>query len=143
MFKNILIPIDGSAPTLAAIRAALDLAQKGRGRIVVLAVAEPLSAAAGDGADRVPAIDEALRAEALQRAAHAVRIAREAGVEASAVVAVSAHPHDEIVRTARAQQCDLIVMASHAREGMELAFNDSQTHRVMLDCALPVLVMRP
>lgn len=138
MFRTILVPADGSPPSLKAIRAAIELARAHQGRIVALAVAEapPLPPD--------PDYDAGARlAEARLRAGHVVRAARDAGIAADAVVAVSARPHEEIARTAAELQCDLIVMVSHHRADLERTLAGSETGAVLRATSVPVLVLRP
>jgi hypothetical protein len=61
-------------------------------------------------------------AQAVQQHAHTclepvVAAAEHAGVACETVLVTHTHPWAEIVRTAQERHCDLIVMASHARQG--------------------------
>ena len=49
---------------------------------------------------------------------------------------------DGILATAKDRGCDLIVMASHGRRGLQLLLYGSQTHRVLAQSTLPVLICR-
>lgn len=147
MFQTILVPTDGSPLSIKAVRAAVELARLHAGRIVALSVAEPAAAMALAGADfTLPAesYDESERvAEAQQRAEFVVQAARTAGVAARAVVVVSPRPHEEIINAAVSQHCDLIVMASHGRRGLNKLIMGSETEKVLLNSSIPVLVFRP
>jgi nucleotide-binding universal stress UspA family protein len=46
------------------------------------------------------------------------------------------------VDKARAEQCDLIVMASHGRRGLEGFLLGSETQKVLTHSTIPVLVYR-
>ena len=50
--------------------------------------------------------------------------------------------HEGIVDTANALGCDLIVMGSHGRHGIEKLLLGSVTQRVLQDAHVPVLVVR-
>ena len=47
-----------------------------------------------------------------------------------------------IVDHAKAQSCDLIVMASHGRRGVSALLLGSETTRVLVHCEVPVLVVK-
>lgn len=147
MFKTILVPTDGSPLSIKAIRSAVELAKLHQGRIVALSVAEPAPAMAVAGAGfALPEqdYDDGERvAEAQQRAEHVVQAARAAGIEARAIVAVSTRPHEEIINAAVGQHCDVIVMASHGRKGLNRLIMGSETEKVLLNSSIPVLVFRP
>jgi nucleotide-binding universal stress UspA family protein len=52
------------------------------------------------------------------------------------------HPADGILETARAQDCDLIVMASHGRRGLSRLLLGSQANKVVTLSPTPVLICR-
>ena len=147
MFKTILVPTDGSAVAELAIGPAIEFARSQRARIIALSVAEPPPALAVPGAEfglPVPHLDnEAYLARARANLDTLVAAAREAEVPCSAIVAVSARPHEAIVQTAQDQHCDLIIMATHGRRGIQRLVMGGQTEKVLLNSSVPVLVYRP
>ena len=52
------------------------------------------------------------------------------------------HPWEAILDHAKAQQCDLIVMASHGRRGVAALLLGSETSRVLTHSEMPVLVVK-
>ncbi|MFP5478008.1 MAG: universal stress protein, partial [Gammaproteobacteria bacterium] len=50
--------------------------------------------------------------------------------------------HEGIVDTAKALGCDLIVMGSHGRTGIEKLLLGSVTQRVLQEAPMPVLVVK-
>ena len=68
--------------------------------------------------------------------------ARSQGVAAGTASVVGGEPWQEILRTARARKCDLIVMASHGRRGLAGVILGSETRRVLTRSKIPVLVCR-
>lgn len=52
-------------------------------------------------------------------------------------------PEDAIVKTARAEDCDLIVMATHGRSGLNHFLVGSVTERVVRTADRPVVGFRP
>jgi nucleotide-binding universal stress UspA family protein len=45
--------------------------------------------------------------------------------------------------TAKAEECDLIVMGSHGRQGVKALILGSVAQKVLTHSALPVLVIKP
>ncbi len=148
MFKNILVPTDGSSRSVRAIEKAVQLAHEQNARVTGLHVGTPVAGAR-------PAEDAAtLRyGSPRHRATHARRLggkylaevrhtASELGVPFDVVYAVSERPYDEIVRTANRMKCDLICMASHGRTGLSKLLLGSQTSRVLALSRVPVMVIR-
>ncbi|MEG2033050.1 MAG: universal stress protein [Janthinobacterium sp.] len=81
--------------------------------------------------------------ESAQRAIEKIgEAARAAGVAFEGVVAVSPSPHDEIVNAAQTYHCDIILMASHGRKGLNKLFVGSETQKVLAHTHLPVMVLR-
>jgi nucleotide-binding universal stress UspA family protein len=68
--------------------------------------------------------------------------AEQAGVFADQSLLVNPQPHLAILEEARAHGCDLIVMASHGRRGLEGLLIGSETQRVLTQSSCPVLVVR-
>ena len=66
-------------------------------------------------------------------------IADAAGVPCHGQTALG-QPAETIVQTAREQQCDLVVMASHGWRGMTRLLLGSETQKVLLGTDVPVLV---
>ena len=51
-------------------------------------------------------------------------------------------PAEGIIEAAKAQGCDLIVMASHGRRGLSRLLLGSQANRVVTQSTIPVLICR-
>ena len=49
---------------------------------------------------------------------------------------------DAVLSTARKQQCDLIIMASHGRKGIKRLLLGSETQHVLTHADIPVLVLK-
>lgn len=69
-------------------------------------------------------------------------LAKKSGVAFKGVHSVDASPADAIVRVAKKERCELIVMASHGRRGMSRLLLGSETNHVLARARLPVLVVR-
>jgi nucleotide-binding universal stress UspA family protein len=68
--------------------------------------------------------------------------ARTAGVDCDDMVVVGDSPYEEIIDSAEKNHCDLIMMASHARRGLDAMMFGSETVRVLKHTKIPVLVVR-
>jgi nucleotide-binding universal stress UspA family protein len=68
--------------------------------------------------------------------------AEKKGVKAKSVTVKSDLISDAIIATAKKQNCDLIVMASHGRKGIKRLILGSETQHVLTHTEIPVLVLR-
>lgn len=146
-YSHLLVPSDGSERSARAVREAVRLAAALGSRITVLTVerqprmpvpgmGEPL-----DGAT-LAALAEAARQQSSRVLADALAIAAAAGVPAAGESTGGESPHRAILEAAERLQCDLIVMASHGRRGLQGMVLGSQTQRVLTQAPVPVLVLR-
>jgi nucleotide-binding universal stress UspA family protein len=72
----------------------------------------------------------------------AVRARQGQGVELSSEL-LTGNPWEEIVKLAKSEQVDLIVMGTHARRGMARALLGSVAEQVLRTSSVPVLVVHP
>jgi nucleotide-binding universal stress UspA family protein len=147
MFKNILVPTDGSARSGRAIRQAVRLAKEQKARVTGIYVAPAYHPAMREEMttmrfDSPRQHDEKAQAEAHRQLQPLKRAASAAGVACELVHAVSDYPYDEIVRAASRRKCDLIYMASHGRTGLSRLVLGSQTAKVLAYSKVPVIVTR-
>jgi nucleotide-binding universal stress UspA family protein len=70
------------------------------------------------------------------------KLAAEAGVPFAGVHRTSDYPAEAILEVARERKCDLICIASHTRQTIAGALLGSQTHTVVVQAKIPVLVYR-
>lgn len=145
MYSNILIPTDGSTLSENAADHALELAKKLGSKVTVLTVTAPWGAIAiGEIAVALPQAEYEERADANAKAflASITAKASAAGVACDSVHAREPNPYEAIVRTAEEKGCDLIVMGSHGRRGIEGFLLGSETVDVLTHSKVPVLVYR-
>lgn len=146
MFKNILIPTDGSDLSQRAVRAAVDLAKLHQARITCIHVIPDYHLLIAYEGAFDPVTEERIEEEAKTRAesylAFVRKFAGDAGVPCETVCETSDHPYDAILKTAEARGCDLIVMTSHGRKGLAAVLLGSETRKVLTHTRIPVLVMR-
>lgn len=141
MFKQILVPLDGSDFAEEALHVAAQLANTIGARLDVCYVVDVARIAALMGSFPVslqPAI-QAMEVDAkgvLERAAQTVAPNRPRTFMLSGV------PADEIVGCAHKNGADLIVMGSHGRSGLQRFLLGSVTEAVLRQSHIPVLVSR-
>jgi nucleotide-binding universal stress UspA family protein len=129
MFRRILVPLDGSAQAEEALRVAQALAMR-LGAWLVLLHAAPL-----------PGEETGAAQAELDLEAHVERL-REQGCDAEAVVRYD-RPARSILRSARVEHADLIVLAPQQRAGLERLLHRSVTAGVIPHARVPVLVVPP
>ena len=147
MFKNILIPTDGSPLSRKAIKGAVRLAKEQNARVTGLYVAPPYNPRVIEEAAVVQFIspqEYAARTTVIARRhlKAVVRVASAAGVACDSLHAYNEYPYEEILRTARRKKCDLIYMASHGRRGLSRLLLGSETSKVLAHSKIPVMVCR-
>jgi nucleotide-binding universal stress UspA family protein len=149
MFRNILVPTDGSPMSRRAIGRAVRLAREQKARVTGLWVGpawEPNTYAHAEG---VPAgfispgqHAKHLRGTAERHLAAVRKAAAAAGVPCKCTWVEGVFPYLEIINAARRNRCDLIVMASHGRRGISRLLLGSQASMVLAHSTLPVLICR-
>ena len=150
MYKHILISTDGSEVAQKGLDHGLSLAKEIGAKVSVITVTESFpvyaSAGAGVGAGWVPiemADYDKVQDEFANRVfAGAKQAAEQHGVAVETIHVRNAQPAEAILETAKAQGCDLIVMASHGRRGLGRLLLGSQTSEVVTRSPVPVLVVR-
>ena len=147
MFKNILVPTDGSKLSQKAVRQAIALALESKGKITALHVYPRFSGSPyGTFGPAEEVLEDAhkrqARAEADALFAPVKKQADAAGIASETVLAENNDVWKTIIATARKRKCDLICMASHGRRGLSGVLLGSETHKVLTHSDLPVLVLR-
>ena len=145
MYKRILLPTDGSDASQRAVLAGVDFARSIGAELVAMTATPEFHALTTDAQMLEQTRDEFLaasRAQGQRLLDQAAAVARDAGVPCTAVQVVSDEPYEAIIATARDQGCDLIVMASHGRKGIKGLLLGSETQKVLVHSAIPVLVHR-
>lgn len=144
MFKKILVPVDGSDTSIAALRRAIRLAKLTDGSVTAVSVIDPYPFT-GVGTDMAFGQEQYLVAannEASASLDEARASAEALGFELETVVVEGHAIHRGIVETADSIEADLIVIGSHGRRGLEKLVLGSVTQRVLGDATIPVLVTR-
>ena len=150
MFKNILVAVDGTAISRRAARFAIRLARSNRARLTAFHVIPVFRSVAGyfdmyipDASLYSPKEYERLTEKETRRML--APIAKQAAAEK--VRCATAWVYDDspwkaIIAEAKRRRCDLIVMASHGRRGLEAVILGSEAAKVLTHSKIPVLVTR-
>jgi universal stress protein A len=136
---TILCPIDYSDASRRAIHYARVIAEHFGARLLLLAVEDPLLTEAVDLGTGVVWDPQESRRELEQFARAALGEQPLRSSELALEVAVG-KPAPEILRVARAEGCELIVMSTHGLTGMRKLFFGSTTERVLRETTVPVLL---
>ena len=154
MYKQILLPLDGSdvAESALATAQAMGLAFNARLHLLqafsysdqfALMRGAEYGALGADSSQKL--LDEVIAAQTAQVEEYLGRVT--ARLEAAGVAVVSAvedgPPAEKIVEYAQAQDIDLIVMSTHGRGGVRRFLVGSVTDRVIRSTDRPVLVVHP
>ena len=145
MYKRILIPTDGSEASQRAILAGIDFAREVGAEVVGLTATPEFHVLSTDST-MLEDTPEQFAASSDMRArrilADVENAARDAGVACRIEHAIDDDPYAAIIAAARNLGCDLIVMASHGRRGLKGLLLGSETQKVLVHSAIPVLVHR-
>jgi len=157
--KRILVPTDFSTQSLAALTQAVHYTQAVGGELLLLHVVEdkPLRWYAVDGLPEAPSARLDPMAHLLLPQRPQQRVARDLSAEAAWKLAALLPPQPdrcralvtvgqaaaEIVRVARAQGADLIIMGTHDRRGLRRWFRRRVTDQVRRQAPVAVLTVGP
>ena len=149
MYQHILIPTDGSEIAEHAVTNGLSLAKSLGAKVSVIIVEEPFDWLSVSETKAQQALGE-LAKHAQQVKTHAASVligvahaAQQAGLSCDTIQVDNEQPYKAIIATAADRGCDLIVMASHGRKGVQAVLLGSETQKVLTHSRIPVLVCRP
>lgn len=144
MYKRILVPTDGSDITQRAIGTAVQLAKTFGAEIFTISVKDPYPYSAMS--EMQPTLPQEFLDAQERMAARNVKGVKDAcdaaGVQCTGHTVESVSVWEAVVDHAKQQSCDLIVMASHGRRGVQALLLGSETNRVLTHSTVPVLVVR-
>lgn len=148
MYKHIMLPYDGSELSDKALGEGIGLAKSENAKITLIYVVSPHHLMIGGGR-AVPGLKrleqeyaENIRAEARSMLDAARQQVAGAGLACDVVLEDGASAYQCIIDAVQRLHCDLIVMASHGRRGLEGLVVGSQTIKVLTHSTIPVLVVR-
>jgi nucleotide-binding universal stress UspA family protein len=148
MYKHMMVAYDGSPLSDKALNEAIEFAKQTGCKISLLYVLTPHHLLVGGGRN-VPGLKdlerqhaETLRQHALEMLESARNRIKSAGIACDVVFEEGLHPYEHIVEGAKRLKCDMVLMASHGRRGIEGLVVGSQTVKVLTHSSVPVLVVR-
>ena len=148
MYRNILIATDGSDLASKAIDHGVMLAKGIGASVIFVTVTEnwsaiEMAAESTRGISKPMERYEEMAAKSAQKFLAAAKTAAQvAGIECETRHVPDRAPAEGIIATANDKGCDLIVMASHGRRGLNRIVLGSQTVEVLAYSKAPVLVLR-
>jgi nucleotide-binding universal stress UspA family protein len=147
MFKNILLPTDGSPLSQKAVVAGVGLAKSVGAKVTAFFAAPPPTPIVYR--DHLPvgyatpdAHSKMIDKTAAKYLGFVERAAKKAGISCESVHITSDYPEESILKVAQKKKCDLIVMATHGQGGLRGMFIGSVTQKVLNQAKIPVMVFR-
>ncbi len=142
IFKNILIPVDGSNYSLAAVRIAGRLARIHMSKLTILHVIDTQveEQLCRLNKEQCESIRINMEEEAQGLVNHMKRELSELGVEARTLV-IRGAPHEVILDISARESVDLIVMGKLGRRGIKRILLGSVAERVIEFSKCPVLLV--
>jgi nucleotide-binding universal stress UspA family protein len=148
MYQRILIATDGSDLAGKAVDYGLALAKRLDVPVTAVTVTESWSAVELDRMARrgsqnpIAQFEEMAAAAATNILEKVKQTARSQGVACDVVHVQDQHPAEGIIAAAKDKGCDLIVMASHGRRGIDRVLLGSQANEVLTHSKVPALIVR-
>lgn len=147
MYKQILVPTDGSALSDKAVAHGLGLAKALGAHLTAFYASPeyPIPMYAEGVVIEPISMDEykAMAEKEARKILDAVTAkAQSAGVACTTRHAIASSPWEAILTAAEGAKADAIVMASHGRRGVTAFLLGSETSRVLAHSTIPVVVVR-
>jgi nucleotide-binding universal stress UspA family protein len=144
MFKKILVPTDGSALAQSAAATAAQLAKTQGAEVIGVYVIDPfpyigMGEASAAGLQSYLTESRNLAGQALDALG---KVCAAEGVPFAGDTIERTVVYEGVIETAQAEGCDLIVMASHGRQGMKAMILGSVAQKVLTHASMPVLIVK-
>jgi nucleotide-binding universal stress UspA family protein len=145
MYKKLLVPVDGSLPSMLGLKEAIRLAKSlGSTLQRVHVINEVILTGMETPSGYMDKVIDAMRGEGSAVLEAAARVVREHALEPQTVLleAIGGRAADLIVEQAKKWSADLIVMGTHGRRGLDRLALGSDAELVVRDAPVPVLLVR-
>ena len=143
-FEHILVPVDGSETSYAAVDKAVEIAKAFNSKVTVVQVLalDPYIAAEYITAAQTNDLVERARTAILKTLDEAKAKLAAAGIDAETQLLEGQVIYSEIVKAAESLNTDLIVIGSHGRTGFKKLFLGSVAQSILGQANVPVMVIR-
>lgn len=141
LYDRILVPTDGSTEGETAVAHAIDLAAAHDATVSAVYVINSASYIGLPVESSWDGITEMLQTDARAAVESVEALGEQRGVPVETTI-VEGSPSKEIVRTAESEDCDLIVMGTHGRGGIDRLLLGSVAEKVVRGSHIPVLTVR-
>ena len=141
LYDRILVPTDGSSEGKRAVAHALDLATVHGSDVHTLYVVDTASYAGIPMESSWEGVGDLLRSDAREAIEAVEELAAGTSVDVESAV-VEGTPSREIIQYAEGNDCDLVVMGTHGRGGIDRLLLGSVAEKVVRGAAVPVLTVR-
>jgi nucleotide-binding universal stress UspA family protein len=147
MYKHILVATDGTKLSNVATNKAIELAHHMGAKLTIVNIIPKMHHNLFEGDIETPAKQKTEIMNRLTESANKLVLgvqkhATKMGVDSKTLVVKSTVVSEGIVKTAISKKADLIVMASHGRNGISRLLLGSETQQVLTHSKIDVLVLR-
>jgi nucleotide-binding universal stress UspA family protein len=145
MYKKLLVPVDGSVPSMLGLKEAIKLAKSHGSELqLVHVVNELILTDAETPAIYMDKVADSLRAKGKAILDDAARVVRDHALEPQTVLleSIGGRAADLIVEQAKKSNAELIVMGTHGRRGLRRLTLGSDAELVVRSSPVPVLLVR-
>jgi nucleotide-binding universal stress UspA family protein len=143
-FQRVMVATDFTSASTAALREAVQMAQRSGGELIVVHAYTPPNVIQAEAV--APGVyqewERNVRVAVETKLGALIDGARKAGVNARAL-AVSGTPDEAIAEAAKLNGADLLVLGTHGRKGVSRFFLGSVASRVISTAPCPVMTVRP
>jgi nucleotide-binding universal stress UspA family protein len=141
---RILVPIDGSPLSLAALRHVIALQGDGlRVELVLANVQAPASLYEWVRAPDPASLGEIAEAAGQHALQTAESLLREAGLDATELLVSGGDTAHALLDLIETEACDAVIMGSHGAGGLRAAFQGSVSQALIHAARVPVTLVRP
>ncbi|ENV48372.1 universal stress protein [Acinetobacter brisouii] len=143
-YKHILVPVDGSETSLAAVKQASSIAKAFSSKVTAVCVlaVDPFVAVEFVNTDQFINDYVAKAKEEIQEILEQAKsLFAQEGVTAETQILEGQTIHKVIVEATKDLGADLIVIGSHGRKGIKKLFLGSVTQAILSESTVPVLVV--
>ena len=144
MYRQLLVPLDGSEPSALGLAEAIEVAKHQGGVLRLIHVVNEVVLSSPHAGFAAGQIIDGLRESGKAILNDGERQARAAGVNVDTILeeALGGQAGSHIMQQAKAWRADLIVMGTHGRRGVRRMVMGSDAEYVVRHTPVPVLLVR-